>query len=169
MFNQLKDQRGVANALKNAVKTLPKGAKETDKRKLLADIRQFEGMEWDPHLFQVLSISHSGKFNVVDDAEVTYQPSIATPDKMIEALRVLLHQYAEVLKSVKVSAKNLFSIADAAEYLGIEEATVKYHVYTAENLSGQKIGRSRVFTKQELDDFAVRKRPQGRPRKAEVS
>lgn len=169
MLNRLKNQKGVAKALKNVVNTLPKEQPlESEKRKLLADIRQFEGMEWDPHLFQVLSISHDGKFNIKAEDQVSYKPVTNTPDKVIEGVRVLLHQYAEVMKSVKVSTKDLFSIAEAAEYLGLEEATVKYHVYTAENLTGQKIGRSRVFTKQELDAFAENKRPQGRPRKAEA-
>lgn len=169
MFNQLKDQRSVAKALKNAVSVMPKGEQlDGEKRKLLADIRQFEGMQWDPHLFQVLTISHDGKFNVETD-KVSYQPVFNDPDKMIESVRVLLHQYAEVVKSVKVTSQDLFSISDAAEYLGLEESTVKYHVYTAENLTGQKIGRSRVFTQRELDEFSKTKRSQGRPRKTETS
>lgn len=61
--------------------------------------------------------------------------------------------------------ENLFSTKEAAEYLGMNEGQMKYHVFTAKNIKGQMIGNSMVFTKEELDRFKTTRKPQGRPRK----
>lgn len=47
----------------------------------------------------------------------------------------------------------LYSLKEAARYLGISVATVKYHVYKSGLLTGQVIGNTRIFTKSELDAF----------------
>ncbi len=57
----------------------------------------------------------------------------------------------------------LFSTSGAAAYLGLAVITVKYHIYVAKDLHPQKVGRTLVFTQEELDAFKERKRPPGRP------
>lgn len=47
----------------------------------------------------------------------------------------------------------LFSLKEAAEYLGLKPETVRYHVYHSGYLKGQKVGHSLVFTQDELDRF----------------
>jgi excisionase family DNA binding protein len=61
----------------------------------------------------------------------------------------------------------LFSTEEAAEYLGISVAALKYHVHVAGNIDPMKIGRSLVFTKEQLDTFQEEKRAPGRPPKEE--
>lgn len=61
---------------------------------------------------------------------------------------------------------NLYSTKDAAEYLNLSVAAVKYHI-RERNLKGQLIGNSIVFTQDELDNFNSTKRPPGRPKKEE--
>lgn len=61
--------------------------------------------------------------------------------------------------------KALFSTTEAAEYLNLSLAAIKYHIYQAKSLSGQLIGNSLVFTKDQLDQFKLVRRPQGRPKK----
>jgi hypothetical protein len=53
----------------------------------------------------------------------------------------------------------------AAAYLGLSVASVKYHVHTAGDLHGIKVGPALAFTQEELDRFQAEKRPAGRPRK----
>lgn len=49
--------------------------------------------------------------------------------------------------------RNMFGARAAAQYLGISYSTVKYHVQQG-NLIGQLVNnRTRVFTREELDDF----------------
>jgi hypothetical protein len=62
--------------------------------------------------------------------------------------------------------KQLFSTAEAAEYLGISLSSMKYHVHIAGNVKGQLIGKTLVFTREELDRFEANRRPQGRPPKS---
>lgn len=59
----------------------------------------------------------------------------------------------------------LYSTAEAAEYLGLSLAAMKYHTHIAENLRPQKVGHSLVFTQAQLDEFLATRRKPGRPRK----
>lgn len=61
----------------------------------------------------------------------------------------------------------LYSTKTAAEYLGLTESALKYHVYQGGNIKPQKIGHSLVFTQAQLDEFQSNRRPQGRPRSQE--
>lgn len=61
--------------------------------------------------------------------------------------------------------KKLYSTAEAANYLGISVSALKYHIYFAEDIAGQLVGRTLVFTEDELEKFNNTRRPQGRPRK----
>jgi hypothetical protein len=47
----------------------------------------------------------------------------------------------------------LFSVREAAEYLGLKPETVRYHIYYSGYLKGQKVGNVLVFTQDELDHF----------------
>lgn len=57
------------------------------------------------------------------------------------------------------NAEQLYSTEDAAKYLGIAEVTVKYHVYQSLRLPKRLIGRTLVFTQQELDTFKAQNIP----------
>jgi len=60
--------------------------------------------------------------------------------------------------------KQVFSTKEAAEYLNLSVASVKYHLYHAKDLKGEPFGNSLMFTKEDLDHFKVNKRPAGRPK-----
>ncbi len=47
----------------------------------------------------------------------------------------------------------LYTSREAARYLELSVSTVKYHVYKSGLLQGHLIGKTRVFTKDELDVF----------------
>lgn len=64
-----------------------------------------------------------------------------------------------------MTKKTLFSTTEAAEYLGLSVPAVKYHIHKAKDLKGQLVGNSLVFTKDQLDQFKLVRRPQGRPKK----
>src|SRR5262249_44820780 len=55
----------------------------------------------------------------------------------------------------------LYSTEQAAEYLNISVATVRYHIQRG-NLTPMHVGNSFVFSKEQLDDFAASKRKPGR-------
>jgi hypothetical protein len=62
--------------------------------------------------------------------------------------------------------KDLFSTAEAARYLGLSLATVKYHVHSMGNLKPDaKVGPTLVFRRATLDRFLREKRGPGRPKK----
>ena len=47
----------------------------------------------------------------------------------------------------------LFTVKQAAEYLDITVAGIKYHLYKSGHLAGKTIGRDVLFTREELDTF----------------
>jgi hypothetical protein len=54
-------------------------------------------------------------------------------------------------------------ITDAARYCGMSISALKYHIYTAGDLSGRSIGHSLIFERAQLDQFLAEKRRPGRP------
>lgn len=59
---------------------------------------------------------------------------------------------------------NLYSTQEAAAYLGLSVATIKYHLYHTHALEPDaRIGASLCFTQDTLDRFAESRRPPGRP------
>ena len=60
----------------------------------------------------------------------------------------------------------IYSTVEAAEYLRLSVATVKYHLYVAKDLEAdQKLAGRLVFTRDTLDQFNQAKRTPGAPRK----
>jgi len=59
----------------------------------------------------------------------------------------------------------LYSTSEAATYLGLSVAAIKYHVHIARNIEPQRVGHSLVFTQEQLDEFKKTRRSPGRPRK----
>jgi len=62
----------------------------------------------------------------------------------------------------------LFSTKEAAEYLGLHIQTLKHHIYKVGDLRGRLLGKSLVFTQEELDQFKQVKRPPGPHKKEKV-
>ena len=62
----------------------------------------------------------------------------------------------------------LYSTSEASVYLGLSVSTVKHHVHTVGDLKGQLVGKTLVFSQDELEKFKLIKRPAGRPRKEKV-
>ena len=63
-----------------------------------------------------------------------------------------------------MAESKLYSTREAASYLGLKEETVKYHVYVSNTLYPVKVGKSLVFTEEELERFTRERRPAHRPR-----
>jgi len=57
----------------------------------------------------------------------------------------------------------LFSVAEAAEHIGMSLAAMKQHVYTRENLYAELVGNDRVILLDELERFNSNRRSRGRP------
>ena len=56
----------------------------------------------------------------------------------------------------------LYSTQEAAAYLGITISGMWYHI-KRRHLVPEKIGKTLVFTRAQLDAFQARRRPAGRP------
>jgi len=63
--------------------------------------------------------------------------------------------------------KTLLSTSEAADYLGMTVRGVWYHIRRG-HLSPTKVGKTLVFTRDQLDRFQINRRPAGRPRKEEA-
>lgn len=63
----------------------------------------------------------------------------------------------------------LYSTSEAARYLGLSLAAVKYHIHTAKTLTPDYIiGKTFAFTESTLDLFNENRRPPGRPKSEET-
>jgi hypothetical protein len=69
--------------------------------------------------------------------------------------------------SAATAEPGIFSTAEAAAYLGLKPASLRYHIYVAKDLRPDfTVGRTFAFTRETLDKFAAEKRPAHRPRKS---
>lgn len=57
-------------------------------------------------------------------------------------------------KIAKYEGKKYFSTREAAEYTGMVHRTFKHHAFIEKQILGALISRVRVFTREELDDYA---------------
>ena len=63
--------------------------------------------------------------------------------------------------------ERIFSIAEAAEYLGVKYETIKYYLYKAKTLKPDiTLGGVNGFYQSTLDRFRATKRKPGRPPKS---
>lgn len=63
------------------------------------------------------------------------------------------------------SVPEFYSTIKAAKYIGISPSTIKYYIYTKEVLHPILVGKTLVFTKDQLDFFQANRRKPGRPKK----
>ncbi len=56
-------------------------------------------------------------------------------------------------KGVTELAQRFFSFAEAVTYTGVPEGTLRNHVYVQGRIPRYVIGRSAVFSKEQLDDY----------------
>jgi hypothetical protein len=61
--------------------------------------------------------------------------------------------------------KQFFTTKEAAEYLDLSIASIKYHTHKTKKLRGEKYGHTLLFTRETLDVFKATPRPVGRPPK----
>lgn len=62
-----------------------------------------------------------------------------------------------------ISPEPLFGLAEAAEYMGVAETTLRYHIYNSKRLApDKKIGATLIFRKSTIDAFAEEPRVSGK-------
>lgn len=56
-------------------------------------------------------------------------------------------------KGVAELSQRFFGFAEAVEYTGVSEGTLRHHIYVKNKIPRFVIGRSAVFSKEQLDDY----------------
>lgn len=59
----------------------------------------------------------------------------------------------------------IYSLAEAAQELGLTISALKYHIYQTKLITPQLVGHSFILTKKDMDEFKALKLKRGRPRK----
>lgn len=57
------------------------------------------------------------------------------------------------LKGVAQLPQRFFSFAEAVEYTGVSEGTLRHHVYVKHKIPYYLIGKTAVFSREQLDDY----------------
>lgn len=152
MFTHITNHQSIADDLK-AILTQHAGRHG----QILSLINQFEGADWIPGHLNDAAAAIPG-FALHND-RLTFNPA-ASPLTAPEAVKTLMSRYLRAL----VAHKTLFGVEEAAWYLGVAPVTIKHHVYKSNLLKGELIGKTLVFTRDELDAFEA-ERPRPGPRK----
>lgn len=163
MFYEITSTQPIADLIKGLVyEVRPAGLEEAKLRKRAeAAVQTLEGCPWRPVIFEQALEAHAGGRLQFAPDKATYTP----PAGAASAGRDLLRDIVAVIEhyAAEMQIGQIYSVAEAAEYLGLSVPAVKHHVYNTGTLVGTLKGNSRVFTKAELDAWSAQRRGPGRP------
>lgn len=165
MFTQFTDGQPVADDLKrlvNDAKTQPQIRKVA-----LHSISRFEKLVWQPRAFEDAIAATGFSF---DGQGFSFDRSASSDDlDAASAVIQLVDNYVAVLAGELglTTSAQVYSVDEAADYLGMSVQGVKYHVYQSKLLRGEVKGKSLVFTKAQLDAFREIKPARRGPRAAD--
>lgn len=163
MFYEITSTQPIADLIKGLVyEVRPAGLEEARLRKRAeAAVQTLEGCPWRPVIFeQALEAHAGGRLQFAPDKAAYAPPAGSTRpgrDLLTDVIGVIEHYAAEM------QIGEIFSVAEAAQYLGVSVPAVKHHIYNTGTLRGTLKGNSRVFTRAELDAWSAQRRGPGRP------
>lgn len=161
MLDEIYATQPVADQLKALIRSVRGHIAE--RRHAMKLLQAFERCSWHGVAFeQAIQQVGSDRFAAVDARTIAYHGD----DVLTDSAR-LLAAYLELAcpEELPSDLKQDFNTAEAADYLGLSEAAVRKYVYQTGDLVGRKVGYALVFSREELDAFATRRRKPGRPHK----
>lgn len=166
MFNITRTQP-IANALVKLLRRFTATPELRRKHKAVSDtIQQFERAGWQPVAFD-MALDEIGGFVFSYDGKliIDHEPKDQTP----AAIQSLLEHYLKLIDfkdpAVDTTIPDMFSLEEAAAYLGITVDGMKYHLYRGKNIEPSfKFGKKIGFTREDLDAFKLTMKPAGRPK-----
>lgn len=175
MFNHIVNQQALADSLK-ALARRDNHARDA-RAAAVRLINQFERWQWQPQLFQkAFAAAAPGEFEF-DAVCECFNRYAGTHEALsaAEAVIRVLERYADLLVDAGlltptaadgVEQRQFYDTASAAEYLGLTLDGIKRYIHRTKTLMPSAIvGKSFVFTRERLDEFAATMKPAGRPRK----
>jgi len=156
-LDAIRNTQHMADLIKGIVldaEDLPKDRRLT----ALRAVSRFERCGWHPRVMQdaIAEVDaavtlHDGALQVAGD-----------PEAQLDTLEAVMSRYLDLYGFN--DEPQLFTMREAADYLGISPAMMETYVTRRGVIRGSKIGRSWVFTREALDDFQENeRRAPGRP------
>lgn len=134
------------------------GAPNERRLEALRVVSRFERCGWHPGMMAEALESTAGAVSLGG----TTLTVAGEPEEMLDALEVMMNRYLDLHGFDPTP--NLYTMAEAAEYLGISPSMMETYVTRRGEIKGTKIGRSWVFTREALDHFQeTQRRSPGRP------
>lgn len=157
ILNDIRNTQHLADLIKGIVLD----AEDLPKDRRLAALRavsRFERCGWHPGIMADVLAEVGASVAITDGALHLPGDTAAQLDTLEAVMRRYLEQYGFD------DAPQLFTMREAADYLGISQSMMETYVIRRGAIRGNKIGRSWVFTREALDDFqANERRAPGRP------
>jgi excisionase family DNA binding protein len=163
MFDNVTQTQTIADQLKPLIQQ--SGAQPSERNYAMKVLQTFERCGWHDRAFEsAVKQASPGKFSEAD-GRIRYDG----PDVVSAAVSLLVYFIGEVCAEPVPSRsdQNVFSTAEAADYLGVSLRTMKKYIHETHTLAGQLVGKTLVFERDELDRFMARadERKPGRPAK----
>lgn len=160
MLNAITTTQQMSDALKRVILEASQVGSNRRTRTLNL-LTSFERHDWNVHEMRDVIAEQSPALVFTDD---TVAPAGEGRDAELDALAAIDNLVVEYMERMPTVEPELFSMHDAAEYLGISHVQMKKYVNPRNRVGGRIVGNSRIFTRSELDRFnATERRPIGRP------
>jgi excisionase family DNA binding protein len=122
----------------------------------LRAVSRFERCGWHPGMMSQ-AIEEAGAGMTVTASSVEISGA-----NRLDTLEAVMSRYLDIFGFEDQPV--LFTMAEAAEYLGISQSMMETYVIRRGEIQGSRIGRSWVFTREALDRFqSEQRRSPGRP------
>jgi hypothetical protein len=144
----LTNTQSVADMLKAQIE---RSATNADRDAAVGALQRFERASWIPRAFEDAAASAPGDF-VFDDQRLIYHPA----DNSAGEIAAVLERYLELIapSESQVNVSDLFTTKQAAAYLDMSVDAIKTNVHRTKRLHpARQVGRSLLFTREELDRF----------------
>jgi hypothetical protein len=168
MFENMQHQN-VADQIKRlilAVRPRRDRAVADQKRRAIRALKAFEACGWYPWLLgEVVKAAGPGRLIKDEQGRLACESGADQPGEAVATILAVLENYLARAGCPLPADPEIFSVADAAEYLGLSPRGIKYHLYETGQLTGEVKGKTLVFTREELDRFNEARQEVGRPRK----
>jgi excisionase family DNA binding protein len=129
--------------------------------RVLRTVSTFERCSWHPGVMSQAIEEMGGGAIAVRSRSLTVTGQ-TEPTSVLATLESVMMRYMELQGFDP--APQLYTMAEAAEYLGISTSMMETYVTRRGEIKGSKIGRSWVFAKAALDHWqATQRRAPGRP------
>ena len=159
MLDHIKNTQQMADLFKAVVLDADE-APQDERLSVLRTISLLERCGWHRGVMRQAITESAPTLTINEAGAVALEGDAA---EQLDAIQAVIINYLDTYGYEYSPTADLYTLQEAADYLGISAEMMTTYVTRRGKIKGERIGRSWVFTRAELERFKATKRSPGRP------